>query len=348
MQATAPPAAVALVGLLAAGSLAMWLLAVRRLRAGEPLVPPEPRRPVPWGGIEVLLIVLGYLFASGLAAIYFVVPVGEGATVSVVSSLSVAITGLASLLVVGAAVMLLRRAAGSTWRDLGLSGQHLLPDVRLGLAAGLAITAPVYAIQSIFTTLFKFESEHPLIEMVERGQDVTIFAVAVFLAVGVAPLAEEFLFRVLLQGWLEARQTRGMAERQLNAEMLGNIAAKVENAESPQLVSVDPDNPYAAPPAIPLSLPNSAVPTPTPSAATLDAQIDVVAGQLVPGWAPLVTSAVIFALLHATQGPDPIALLPLALVLGYLYRQTHRLMPSLVAHAFLNGTSMLLLWLQLA
>lgn len=346
MQATAPPAAVALVGLLAAGSLAMWLLAVRRLRAGEPLVPFEPRRPVPWGGIEVLLIVLGYLFANGLAAIYFVAPVGEDATVSVVSSLTLAITGLASLLVIAAGAVLLWRAAGATWRDLGLSRRHLLPDVRLGLAAGLAITAPVYAIQSIFTTLFKFESEHPLIEMVERGQNFTIFAVAVFLAVGVAPLAEEFLFRVLLQGWLEARQTRGMAERQLNAGILGNSATRVENAESPAAVSVDSDNPYAAPPAIPLSLPNSAAPT--PNAATLDAQIALVAGQLVPGWAPLVTSAVIFALLHATQGPDPIALLPLALVLGYLYRQTHRLVPSLVAHAFLNATSMLLLWLNLA
>lgn len=334
MQATAPPAAVALVGLLAAGSLAMWLLAVRRLRAGDPLVPFEPRRPVPWGGIEILLIWLAYLVSSGLASL-FVVPVAEGATVSVVSSLPLAITGVASLLVVGFGAMLLRGVAGATWQDLGLSRPHLLADVRLGLAAGLAITAPVYAIQSIFTTVLKFKSEHPLIEMVERERSFVVFAVVVFLAVGVAPLAEEFLFRVLLQGWLEARQTRGRAERQLNVEMLGSIAAKIENAESPQVVSVDLDNPYAAP-------------LPTTSAIPIDTQIEHVAGQLVPGWAPLVTSAVIFALLHATQGPDPIALFPLALVLGYLYRQTHRIVPSLVAHAFLNATSMLLLWLNLA
>ena len=179
-----------------------------------------------------------------------------------------------------------------------------------------------------------------LIEMVERGQNFTIFAVAVFLAVGVAPLAEEFLFRILLQGWLEARQMRGRAERQLNAEMLENIAAKVENAESSQVVSVDSDNPYAPPPAIASST--------MPIESQADTTIDLVAGQLMPGWAPLITSAVIFALLHATQGPDPIALLPLALVLGYLYRQTHRIVPSLVAHAFLNATSMLLLWLNLA
>jgi membrane protease YdiL (CAAX protease family) len=324
----------------------MWLLAVRRLRAGEPLVPFELRRPVPWGGIEVLLIVLGYLVASGLTALYFVIPIGEGAAVSVVSSLSLAITGLASLLVIGCGALLLRRVAGATWRDLGLSRRHLLPDVRLGLAAGLAITAPVYAIQSIFTTLFKFKSEHPLIEMVERGQSFTIFAVAVYLAVGVAPLAEEFLFRVLLQGWLEAWLTRRAAERQLNAAMLENVAAKVDNAESPTAVSVDSDNPYAAPLAMPVSSQTSA--SPPLSGMSIDAQLDLVAGQLVPGWAPLVTSAVIFALLHATQGPDPVALLPLALVLGYLYRQTHRLVPSLVAHAFLNATSMLLLWLQLA
>lgn len=335
MQATAPPAAVALVGLLAAGSLAMWLLAVRRLRAGEPLVPFEPRRPVPWGVVEFVLIIALYFMIGGLAAWLFtdtfdVVPESQVPTLQGMLAL-----GLASLLVIGCGAVLIRGVAGATWRDLGLSRRHLLSDVLLGLAAGLAITAPVYAIQSILTTLMKFESEHPLIEMVERDRGFTIFAVAVFLAVGVAPLAEEFLFRVLLQGWLEAWQMRGRAERQLNVEMLGSIAAKIENAESPQVVSVDSDNPYAAP-------------LPTTDTIPIETQIELTAGQLAPGWAPLVASAVIFALLHATQGPDPIALFPLALVLGYLYRQTHRLVPSLVAHAFLNGNSMLLLWLNLA
>jgi len=341
MQATAPPAAVALVALLAAGSLAMWLLAVRRLRQGESLVAFEPRRPVPWGVVEFVLIIAIYFMIGGLVAWLFldtfdVVPESYGSTIQSMLAL-----GLVSLAVIGCGVLLLRRVAGATWRDLGLSRRHLLPDLRLGLAAGLAITAPVYAIQSIITVGLGFKSEHPLIEMVERGQSFAIFAVAVFLAVGVAPLAEEFLFRVLLQGWLEARQTRWAAERQLNAGVLASIATKVDTADAAPAEPIDSDNPYAAPHALPVATGTAL------NAAPLDTQIDLVAGQLVPGWGPLVTSAVIFALLHATQGPDPVALLPLALVLGYLYRQTHRLLPSLVAHAFLNGTSMLLLWLQL-
>lgn len=338
MQATAPPAAVALVGLLAAGSLAMWLLAVRRLRQREPL---EPRRPVPWGAVEVLLIVLMYLFASGLSVMYFVVPLDDNATLTVASSFLLSLTGLVSLAVIAAGVLLLRRVAGATWRDLGLSRRDLLSDLRLGLAAGLAITAPVYAIQSILTVGFGFESKHPLIELVERERTFSVFAVAVFLAVGVAPLAEEFLFRVLLQGWLEAWQTRRAAERQLNSGVLASITAKVDNADAALAVSVDSDNPYAAPLALPTSTSTAL------NSAPIDTQIDLAAGQLVPGWLPLVASAAIFALLHATQGPDPVALFPLALVLGYLYRQTHRLVPSLVAHAFLNATSMLLLWLNL-
>jgi membrane protease YdiL (CAAX protease family) len=35
----------------------------------------------------------------------------------------------------------------------------------------------------------------------------------------------------------------------------------------------------------------------------------------------------------------------LALGLGYLYRQTHRIWPSLVVHALLNGCSLLMVLL---
>ena len=42
--------------------------------------------------------------------------------------------------------------------------------------------------------------------------------------------------------------------------------------------------------------------------------------------------------------PDPIPLFFLALVLGYLYRRTHRLAPSLVLHMAFNATSIALLF----
>ena len=63
--------------------------------------------------------------------------------------------------------------------------------------------------------------------------------------------------------------------------------------------------------------------------------------------APIVISAAVFALMHWSHGPDPAALFVLALGLGYLYQRTHRWLPSVVTHACLNGTTMLLLWFGL-
>ncbi|MGD9647039.1 MAG: lysostaphin resistance A-like protein [Pirellulales bacterium] len=338
MHPTAPPAAVGFLGLLAAGSLVMWVLVVLRLRAGEPLVPLEPRRPVPWGGVEILLIIAAYFFLGGLVSL-LVLHIPVNASEPIFTPFNVLLMGAFSLVVVCIGAFVLRRLAGATWRDLGWSPHELTRDIRLGLAAGLVITAPVYAIQTLFTEWFEFPSEHPLLELVVREPTFLVYAVAIFLAVGVAPLAEEFLFRVLLQGWLEAWQSRSAAERVLTREALIELAASRADSnasaiETPALPS-DRDNPYAAPPA-------------TTRGAPIDLSVELAASRLAPAWWPLVASAAIFAALHATQGPDPIALFPLALVLGYLYRQTHRLLPSLVAHAFLNSASMLLLWLNLA
>jgi membrane protease YdiL (CAAX protease family) len=65
-----------------------------------------------------------------------------------------------------------------------------------------------------------------------------------------------------------------------------------------------------------------------------------------PHW-PVVVSAAVFALMHYSHGPDPIPLFLLAVGLGYLYRQTHRLLPSVTVHFLLNGMSMALLWMEL-
>ena len=59
---------------------------------------------------------------------------------------------------------------------------------------------------------------------------------------------------------------------------------------------------------------------------------------------PIVISSFLFAAMHGGQWPAPVPLFFLALVLGYLYHQTHRLLPSLVVHALLNGSTFLTLW----
>jgi membrane protease YdiL (CAAX protease family) len=50
--------------------------------------------------------------------------------------------------------------------------------------------------------------------------------------------------------------------------------------------------------------------------------------------------------MHFSAGPDPVAIFVLSLFLGYAYRQTHRILPSIAIHAGLNGWTMLNLWIM--
>jgi hypothetical protein len=58
-----------------------------------------------------------------------------------------------------------------------------------------------------------------------------------------------------------------------------------------------------------------------------------------PSGTPIVVSSGLFSPAHLGNGPDPIPIFFLALGLGYLYRQTHRLWPGIVVRALLNAFS---------
>lgn len=54
-------------------------------------------------------------------------------------------------------------------------------------------------------------------------------------------------------------------------------------------------------------------------------------------WWPVIVSAVLFALAHSGQGWAPVPLAVLALGIGYVYRQTHRLVPIVAMHMAFNA-----------
>jgi membrane protease YdiL (CAAX protease family) len=61
---------------------------------------------------------------------------------------------------------------------------------------------------------------------------------------------------------------------------------------------------------------------------------------------PIIVSAAIFAGMHYGHGYDFVALFFLALGLGYVYQQTHRVVPCIVIHLLLNAGSLVMLWLS--
>jgi len=69
------------------------------------------------------------------------------------------------------------------------------------------------------------------------------------------------------------------------------------------------------------------------------------ARRLLPRWAAIIATALVFAVVH--RWPDAVPLLPLALVLGVVYDCTRSYWSVVVLHVLFNATNILLLWLSL-
>lgn len=201
--------------------------------------------------------------------------------------------------------------------------------------------------------------------------DVRILWVCALSAVVVAPIVEEFFFRVLLQGWLEAGQQR------LRPQMptLGRL---VPGAVGPILLTAflfARMHFRVGAPSLPASF--VALMVAMDGAAKLLAMALAVVllraglGATVAdlGWvgerlladvglgllafaavaAPTYGAMLLLgSLLPGYLAPDPFVLFPFALVLGTLYHRTHRVVPAVVLHMSLNATSLAMAWLMIA
>jgi membrane protease YdiL (CAAX protease family) len=313
-----------------------WARALRRWRAGESILPLEPRRPVPWGLFDVIFTVFLFLVIQGIALLLvrhsFKVDLSldlvkmtpsERATVLLSGAVSSLLTAAISL-----GVIMLRTRAG--WSDMGIVARQVASDVRLGVAAFLMLAPPVYAVQMLLVQWLS--SQHPLIELLKENPDPLFLAISGFSAVLVAPVAEEYFFRVLVQGWLEKAIAIG---RRLPSVPL---AENVDDEMGEDEYQVEWDKNLYAPPG-PDGVPKKEEVMPN---AVLGHHSE---GRVLP--VPIVTSAAVFAAMHASHGPDPIPLFLLAIGLGYLYQRTHRILPCIVVHFLLNACSLGALTLEI-
>jgi membrane protease YdiL (CAAX protease family) len=214
----------------------------------------------------------------------------------------------------------------------------------------------------------KPELDHPAEQLLRRGTP-SEKAIAVVMAVIVAPLAEEFFFRVLLQGWLEAlwsRWRRKYPELRLAPASWPPIVLPallfalmhLRSGKEPVakeyltvvfLVQMAADLLVLR---LAIGLLRSAVGATAadlgwkPEKLRSDAKLGLLALAAVIG--PLLTiQAALVALVKSTginYALDPIPLFLLALVFGALYHRTHRIAPSLVLHMAFNATSIIFLF----
>lgn len=330
--------------LIPAGSLVAWTVAASRHYEGRPLLNHEPRRLVPWGFVDLILLIAALIAvqlvfvgsARALLGISFTERLSDMSPryqAGVMTLFSVA-TFVAWL--IGMEWMRWRHDA--SWHDLGWQRDKAQEDTVVGLVAYLMLITPVFAIQFILTRWM--ETKHPLIELLRENPDPWFFVFSGFAAVIIAPIVEEYFFRVFLQGWLEnvVVVTRAKEPVPRLAESLWRgTATRQFHLTAVDLSEQSEDDVHDL---VPVDNPSEEIAVGSQGVPSLD--------DLQPGrtWFPIVVSAALFAMAHVSHGPDPIPLFFLALGLGYIYQRTHRVLPCIVIHMLVNGVSMFLLWVS--
>jgi len=296
-----------------------WTQFFRGLIQGLPPIAFTPRRRVPWSILELLCGILIYLLVSLLFAAvlhhgrFTGNPDSPPLSALVEHQVTVGAMIASSLLsacLIGAFLVLI---SGATLTDLGFGSQALRDfpsDVRLGFVCFSMLAPVVFGLQFFLVQVAGFKSEHPLMKDVGLNKDPLLFCLVAIAATIVAPIVEEFFFRVVLQGSLQ--------------HLLWYSAQPAASESTSSAYQGDPQN-QVLPPSTPFTYP----------ATFLQSAI------------PILISSTIFAILHYSHGPDWVPLTVLAIGLGYLYQQTHRIVPIIVVHFCLNSFSMTAFAIQL-
>jgi membrane protease YdiL (CAAX protease family) len=120
------------------------------------------------------------------------------------ASLSARIVGnVVSSLVAVAAVAGWLRVQGADARALGFVGDGWRADVGLAVGSVGLVLLPLLTFAAVLDRLVPYE--HPIVDFLDGRRDPVAVAVVIVSAIVVAPLAEEFFFRRVFQGWLEKR-----------------------------------------------------------------------------------------------------------------------------------------------
>ena len=216
--------------MLAVASVGMWCWLADRLKRG-PILEYEPRRPVPWHGVLILLPVLLVAFTV-FAAIAATIPRTTRRpprpTWSIASPWIGPANGVRGRFPGRGDRRVGRHAGGSRLAEGW--GQFLRrADRHPRLARG---ARAVYGAQIVMVNLFGPTEGHPLIKIVQEHPSPLLFMLAFVAAVVVAPVCEELLFRMLLQGWLEKWEDRWLGWRMPTgtAERYGDYCRR-RNAE---------------------------------------------------------------------------------------------------------------------
>ncbi|AMV39309.1 CPBP family intramembrane glutamic endopeptidase [Planctomyces sp. SH-PL62] len=338
--------------LILVGMVVSWGWVLIRLARGLPLIPTEPFLQIPparWGLGTILLVVILQLGAGRVAAegchalLGFKVeellttenpkpapPTPDGEMADDEDAEEIAIQRSASIarrlmiwnasyngLFLLAFPWLFRLVSGAGFAALGFTTRRWTEQLQVGIVAGLLAAPVVYSIQFLAVKVFEVRA-HPIEKMLQASFDPALAILAMTSTIVLAPLAEEVMFRGVLQGWLTRvwndqipRLMRG--GRQAQATPMAEGAVVGPTAPEILQTTVESPGPQA---------PNAVC------------------------WPAVIVTSAVFAAVHGPQWPAPIALFVFSMVMGAVYQRTGSLLSAIVIHGLFNGCSTLLLIVQ--
>lgn len=345
------------------GSLVTWVFLIVRAVKGTPILSVAAWQPRAWGMLD-LLIVLILVVMSQVAAVFL----GKsllGMDPAAMQAEGEVSLGLAALVSGGYLVVML---LGTLWIMVRYSvpashvgfTSNISQVAKIGVIGGIAILPFIYLGNALVSLGSGVEYDHPLFEAMGKDGSPVNFLLAVFAAAVVAPLAEEFLFRGILQGWLQSIPFRSMAETLVgrigsadsyaqpmtaetslgdssvnNTEQLASRSFAPDGSEiiEAEILEATSSNPYL-PPSGPSELTAGEPAQHSPQ---------MLHSSLVPPIWPSVVAGILFGLAHYSYGLSFIPLSIFGILLGLLYRATHSIWPCVIVHFMMNASSMLAL-----
>lgn len=214
-------------------SAVAWIWVLNRYwKTGTPLVQPRSR-PEPFWSLAEFFLMFGLLLVCTAAAAttarrYWSPPidatsVSESVSTDIDAATSTpqsveTLTAVAVALAVANIVVLICMVVqmGLTQRRF-LNRSGLWPglsDIRLGVIASLFILPPVLWLATLLEKMIPYE--HSVFNLIQKNPVPSVFWAMAFSAIAVAPLFEEFMFRMLLQGGGERvmRRSRKLSGRE--------------------------------------------------------------------------------------------------------------------------------------
>ncbi len=343
------------------GTLASWFFLVVRSRQGKAILPVQPWHPRLWGLADLIVIFVLAVSCQGVFAVAGVklldIDIAANQDDHMPLSLS-AVVALGNVAAAALGVLWIVARYQVTPAHVGFVAAKFPKQMAIGLISGLATLPLIYVLMSAVSTSFETEYEHPLLEQMKANGSLTSYLLGVLAAVIVAPLVEEFLFRVIIQGWLQSIPFSSLSAILLGAnhESRSNPTSALfyhpASRSDPQPAEIVLAQPAAAAPPEATYVVEDEAAQPNPYLTPNLPIANRVAGSepsepVVPPIWPAIVTGILFGAAHLGYGLSFVPITLLGIILGLLYRATHSIWPCILVHFMLNASSMLALGMVL-